>query len=228
MIIKNKFTLMIHNKFLQLRFRKQVKCGRGVKLARNDYFGGRNYLSEGTEVFNSSIGFASYTAPNARLYNMRIGKYCCLGPEIDTIYGEHPTSSFVSVHPAFYSLRNQNGFTYVDSNKFKEYRFADEKYSVVIGNDVWIGKRAMILEGVTIGDGAIVAAGAVVVKDVPPYAIVGGVPARVIKYRFDQEQIDFLLKLKWWDKDEKWIEKHAYAFSNIKVFKSLFDDKAEG
>ena len=70
-----------------------------------------------------------------------------------------------------------------------------------IGNDVWIGLNATILDGVTIGDGAIVAAGAVVTKDVPPYAVVAGVPAKIIKYRFTESQIDFLLKFRWWEKD---------------------------
>jgi hypothetical protein len=70
-----------------------------------------------------------------------------------------------------------------------------------IGNDVWIGDRAFIMAGVRIGDGAVVAAGAVVTKDVPPYAVVGGVPARIIKYRFDQPTVDKLLELKWWRYD---------------------------
>lgn len=220
-MFKNKFTRMIYYKLLQFLFRKQVKCGHGVKLSRKDRFGGKNYLSDGTQFINSSIGFGSYTAPNVKIYNTKIGKYSCVGPEVDIILGEHPTSNMVSIHPAFYSPNNRSGFTYVDHSEFEEFRFADEKYSVVIGNDVWIGKRAMILEGVTIGDGAIVAAGAVVVKDVPPYAIVGGVPAQVIKYRFSHEEIDFLLRFKWWDKDEKWIEKHANVFLNIKDFYNL-------
>jgi len=223
-MIKNKFTRIIYNKLLQFPFRKQVKCGHGVKLSRKDSFGGNNYLSDGTLFVNSSIGYASYTAPNAKIINTKIGKYSCIGPEVDIIFGEHPTSTIVSIHPAFFSQRKQAGFTYVDDSKFEEFRFADEKHSVVIGNDVWIGKRVMILEGVTIGDGAIVAAGAVVVKDVPPYAIVGGVPAKVIKYRFSEEEIVFLLKFKWWDKDEKWIEKHANLFSDIKGFIKSFDD----
>lgn len=76
----------------------------------------------------------------------------------------------------------------------------------------------MILDGVTIGDGAIVAAGAVVTKDVPPYAIVGGVPARIIRYRFLPEQIDFLLRFRWWDKPEEWINANWELLSDIDKF----------
>ena len=75
----------------------------------------------------------------------------------------------------------------------------DNKGNIVVGNDVWIGYEAVILAGVTIGDGAIIGTRAVVTKDVPPYTIVGGVPAKPIRRRFDQETIDALLELRWWD-----------------------------
>ena len=87
------------------------------------------------------------------------------------------------------------GFTYVDKTVFNETRFAKDQYKVVIGNDVWIGSYTRIMEGVTIGDGAVVAAGAIVTRDVPPYAIVGGIPAKIIKYRFDTETIQKLIGL---------------------------------
>lgn len=81
-----------------------------------------------------------------------------------------------------------------------EYTFdLKEHNEVKIGNDVWIGTRAMILDGITIGDGAVIGAGAVVTKNVPPYAIVGGVPAKIIKYRFSQDKINELLASQWWN-----------------------------
>lgn len=95
----------------------------------------------------------------------------------------------------------------------------------VVGNDVWIGESAYILPGVTIGDGAIIGAKSVVTKDVPPYAIVGGNPARIIRYRFDEEIIKKFLKIKWWNwSDEKIIENRQY-FDNVTLFTNKFYNK---
>ena len=84
----------------------------------------------------------------------------------------------------------------------------DNKGDIVIGNDVWIGYEAVVLAGVTIGDGAVIGTRAVVTKDVPPYTIVGGVPAKFIRKRFPQETIDSLLKIKWWNWPEERIRQH--------------------
>ena len=90
----------------------------------------------------------------------------------------------------------------------------DNKGDIVVGNDVWIGYEAVILSGVTIGDGAIVGARAVVTRDVPPYTIVGGVPAKSIRKRFDDETIEKLLHLRWWDWDERAISRGLSAIRN--------------
>jgi tetrahydrodipicolinate N-succinyltransferase len=82
-----------------------------------------------------------------------------------------------------------------------------------------------LIDGVTIGDGAIIGAGAVVTKDVPPYAIVGGIPARLIKYRFEPDEIEFLLKLKWWDKDLEWIKNNSKLFNNIKKLMQSYTEQ---
>ena len=173
------------------------------------------HIGENSRVYSTCIGYGSGISRDSIMDSVLIGKYTTLGPDIKVITGQHPTSKIVSTHPAFYSARGQMGFTYVDKTVFNETRFAKNQYKVVIGNDVWIGSYTRIMEGVTIGDGAVVAAGAIVTKDVPPYAIVGGVPARIIKYRFNEETIQKLLKLKWWEKDKAWIMIHADDFDDV-------------
>jgi len=84
----------------------------------------------------------------------------------------------------------------------------------MIGNDVWIGNNVTILQGVTIGDGAIVGAGSVVTKDIEPYAVYVGNPARKIKYRFAGEEIEKLLKIQWWNQSREWLREHAESFAN--------------
>jgi serine acetyltransferase len=95
----------------------------------------------------------------------------------------------------------------------------------IIGNDVWICFSSTILQGATIDDGTIIAAGAVVTKTVPAYAIVGGVPAKIIRYRFNEETIKRLLKIRWWDKDITWIDNHADGFGNVEQFIQKYGDE---
>ena len=182
-----------------------------------DRFEGMNRLTTDVTFLTSSIGYASYIGNRSFIKNTKIGRYTCIATDVMTVAGSHPTSKFVSIHPAFYSTRKQSGFTYVSEEKFSDFNYIDEnqKFTVMIGNDVWIGSGVKIMEGITIGDGAVVAAGAIVTKDVPPYAIVGGVPAKVIKYRFDEETIQKLLELTWWEKDQAWIKSHADDFDDV-------------
>lgn len=149
---------------------------------------------------------------NCRIH-ANIGRYTCIAGGVQTVSGTHPTADWVSLHPAFFSDNCQAGFSYTDRPLF------DENTGVVaIGSDVWIGQNALLLNGVTVGDGAVIAAGAVVTKDVPPYTIVGGIPAKPIRTRFSPEEIDFLLRFKWWEKPKEWIAEHAAEFADIHAF----------
>ncbi|MBR6188682.1 MAG: CatB-related O-acetyltransferase [Prevotella sp.] len=114
-------------------------------------------------------------------------------------------------------MEGQCGKTFVKESAFEERQLVDG-CSAIIGNDVWIGQDVRIIEGVTIGDGAIVATGAVVTKDVPPYAVVGGVPAKVIRYRFTPEQQALLLQSRWWEQSEEWLQEHVREMQDIKEF----------
>ena len=151
----------------------------------------------------------TYVAAGCHINYTKIGKFCSIGENVLCGLGRHPSDTFVSTHPAFYSTFKQCGVSFVQESKFDEYA------PVTIGHDVWVGASALILDGVTIGDGAIIAAGAVVTGDVAAYAIVGGVPARLIRRRFNDDVIEKIRALKWWDKDIEWIRKNADLFSNV-------------
>lgn len=169
-------------------------------------FGDYNTVCAGGRIANTTLGDYSYVAPNSKLNNVTIGKFSSIGPEVMAGLGRHPSKGFVSTHPAFYSVLGQVGKYFVEKNYF------DEVAPIHIGNDVWIGARAVIVDGVNIGDGAIVGAGAVVTKDVPDYAVMGGVPARLLRYRFTPEEIDHLKRIQWWNRDEAWLQRNADRF----------------
>lgn len=179
-------------------------------------FGKYNRICANSMLNQASLGDMSYVGERSRLSRVAVGKFTCIGPEVIIGLGEHPTKKFVSIHPAFFSSNIRSQRTFCTNSVFSE--FSD----ISIGNDVWIGARALILDGVSVGDGAIVAAGAVVTKNVPPYAIVGGVPARVIRFRFDDAQIEQLLELAWWDRDISWLSQNCQLFQDVDRFISNF------
>lgn len=177
---------------------------------------GYNKVANSSFISHCKFGYMSYVSEGVKFVDCIVGRYCSIAQEVKIISYTHPVKDFVSTHPAFFSILKQSGKTYVDEQKYLEQVLPKyDGYRTKIGNDVWIGAYAHIREGVKIGDGAIIAANAMVVKDVPDYAIVGGVPAKVIGYRFSGEQIEFLQELKWWNKSEEWIEENTEYFSSI-------------
>jgi acetyltransferase-like isoleucine patch superfamily enzyme len=204
--------------FLEFKYRKQkLKLEYMVEIT-NCKFNQYNTIYKYSRLRDSEIGSYSYVARNCQVYNTAVGKFTCIGPNVMTGMGAHPSSGFVSSHPLFYSTLGQSsGLVIVEKNLFDEFPRTE------IGNDVWIGNNAIIKYGIKIGDGAIIASGAVVTKDVEPYSIVGGVPAKLIKYRFSNEQIAFLLTFKWWDKDLEWLKSNKDFFQNIDQFTNKFN-----
>lgn len=199
---------------------QHLKLGKHTLLNMKCRFEGWNVIGDHCEISTSTIGLATYICANAVIRHTRIGRFCSIGKNLQTGLGLHPTETFVSTHPSFFSVTKQSGFSFVRENRFRENKFVDEKENCIvqIGHDVWIGNDVTIMDGLSIGDGAIIATGAIVTSNVEPYAIVAGVPARIKKYRFSKTEIEKLLITKWWNWDIETIRLNNAYFSNIKTF----------
>ena len=155
-----------------------------------------------TKISHTEVGDYTYFSANCQVMHAIIGSFCSIGPGVKIGLGSHPTNLIAS-SPIFYSTSKVvNNMNWVDRD------YHDEFSNVRIEDNVWVGANAYIMNDVEIGEGAICAAGSVVTKNVPPYAIVGGVPARVIKYRFDEETIERLIQLKIFERSDKWLKEH--------------------
>ena len=189
--------------YFSILLRRKFVWANGVIFNALTKWGGYNKVGRKSVVSSSSIGKYSFIGRDCYLPNAEIGRFCSIGNNVKVVAETHPSRGFLSTHPAFYSTEKQCGITFVEKNLFEE-RLSVDGRSCIIGNDVWIGNDVRIIGGLRIGTGAIVGLGAVVTKDVPPYAIVGGVPAKVIRYRFDAKQIKEMIDSAWWNHDENW------------------------
>jgi len=176
---------------------KKVIIKKYCNISRDIMIGDYTFINEYTRI-DSSIH--------------KIGKYCSISHNVKIGMIPHP-STYISTSPVFYSTSRsfikKDLFVYNKKNN--------------IGNDVFIASNAIILAGVEISDGAIIAAGSVVTKDVPPYAIVAGNPAKIIKYRFSKSEIEKLLKYKWWDKDISFLVEHATEMAEKESFFTMIE-----
>jgi len=213
------YVLWLRTKFKYQRKYKDSYLRIGyMSILNNVTFGKYSWTSRRVVLNNVVLGDFSYVSDNSVVLEANIGKFCSIGPNVRVAPGKHPTSTFVSSHPALFSNP-----PYCLKNFFdKDYHNPNRQ--VTIGNDVWICANVVISDGVTIGDGAIIAANSVVSSNVKPYTIVGGVPAKFIRNRFEENEILFLLKIKWWDKSFEWIKANSVLFLNIKEFIKLNPD----
>lgn len=159
-------------------------------------------VSKNSKVYPEvKIGRYTYINGNSIVFSGVIGRYCSIGYNVQIGPPEHPLQNF-STHPMFYKIGG--GYSEITEPP-------------VIESDVWIGSNSVILQGCKVGIGSVIAAGAVVTRDVPPYAIVAGIPARVVKYRFDESTIDGLIASKWWEKEPDQVEELITMRSNLKA-----------
>lgn len=194
---------------LSLMIGKKVMFGIGGYADMATSFDGNNYVGQSAFLSGCKLGRGSYVGDGARICNMTTGKFCSIGFNVTSAIGTHPVRENIATTPSMFSTSPANNLSFTDSQLYE-----DNNGGITLGNDVWIGNSAILMGGVTIGDGAIVGAGSVVTKSVPAYSIYAGVPAKCIGMRFDGETVDKLLKLKWWDKDDAWLKEHAKDFAN--------------
>lgn len=194
---------------------KLLKLLRPAAL-RNCQIDRRARIGSGSYCIKTVIGRYSYIGENSIAVNAEIGSFCSIASYCCIGGGAHPTN-MISSSPVFYNGRNCFG------RNFSNIPFDAEK-RVTIGNDVWIGEKVYIKDGITIGNGAIIGALSIVTHDVPPYAIVGGVPAKVIRFRFDAETIKTIEDIKWWEMKEDTLEKYAQLLEKGSICaKNLID-----
>lgn len=218
----------LYQKYLQYtirrKYRNKLVTHKGVIIAKNSTFEGMNSIYENT-WFRGSLGLGSYISNNC-VISAKIGRFSSIAPYVICNSGVHMYKEpFVSTSPVFYSLQCQAGNeTFASRQVIEENRYIEpeSKIAICIGNDCWIGERVFFVGGITVGDGAVVLAGAVVTKDVPPFAIVGGVPAKILSYRFDEATIEMIRKTAWWNNDKEWFREHWELMCDLSSYKKFF------
>lgn len=165
-------------------YKKKSKIARTAKICRF------------CRIISSDIGRYTYVGPNSVLRNTAIGSFCSIAENVKIGYGIHPFDR-ISTSPLFYAKKNIFGKSFSIDQEFNEF------LPTVIGNDVMIGTNVFINDGLKIGSGAVIGAGSIVTRDVKPYEIVAGNPARTLRFRFDEATVSKLLSLQWWDWSEE-------------------------
>lgn len=206
--LKNKTTLKSYDVSLNTKMGKYCLIGKNTKIDCNVIVGDFTY-------FNSEYHWIMIES------NTKIGKFCSIAPGVTIGLGNHNYNN-VTTHPFLYNKYYLKKLTSKDIMLHQD-GLLDQNKTTIIGNDVWIGMNANIKRGVTVGNGAIIAMGSIVTKDVPPYAIVAGVPAKIIKYRFSEEDINFLQSHEWWNWDQSYLLKNYDKLYDISELKKIAD-----
>lgn len=177
-----------------------------LKAIKNSQIHSTSKIESGSHIVKTFVGKHSFCGYNCEITYTDIGNYCSIANNVIIGGGAHPIS-WVSTSPVFYYGKDSV------KKKFSEFHRAPVLRTTV-GSDVWIGAGVIIKQGVNVGTGSVIGMGSVVTKDIPPYAIVGGVPAKILKYRFSQEIIDELLKSEWWLMDDSLLSEFVDEIRN--------------
>lgn len=188
------------------RFIKKLK-GAAIK---NSVIDKTSKIEAGSQIINVNMGKYSFCGYDCKILDCNIGAFCSIADNVVIGGAQHPIT-WASTSPVFYEGRDSV------RKKFSSFPRNDESITE-IGNDVWIGDHVLIKGGVSIGNGAVIGMGSVVTKDVAPYEIVGGAPAKHIKYRFNKQIVDKMQSTKWWDMDDESLEKAAKDIRNPELF----------
>lgn len=211
--------MLLQDFFLRIKWR--MRAGARISLLSaftpDCRFGRNARVERMCALHGAALGDYSYVGDGTRILFAEIGRFCSVSGSVLIGLGRHP-ADMVSTSPAFYTNRNA-----VRTHWLEREPGFEEHGRITIGSDVWIGARAIVRDGVTVGHGAVIGAGAVVTKDVPPYAVVAGVPAREIRKRFDDDTVARLLALKWWDWPDDKIKRNATLFADAKAFLANFN-----
>jgi acetyltransferase-like isoleucine patch superfamily enzyme len=204
--LKNSFTIYVRNLInrfftILLNYKLNVVIGYNTYI-NNVIFSYDNVIHDNCFISNCKIGQKTYISSNSKIKNCIIGSFCSIGQEVHIGLPKHPINEFISTHPYIYTTYNliQNKSNFITNS------------STIIGNDVWIGNRVTIIGDIEIGNGAIIAAGSIVTKNVLPYSIVGGVPAKHLKFRFDEDRITKIEEMNWWNWTDADIAKNTIFF----------------
>ena len=184
---------------------------------RGTHLGKYVKINSGTQIVDGFIGDYSYCGYDCNFLNVEIGKFCCISDNVIIGGAAHPMH-FVSMSSVFLSHKDSSKIKLGNLDYFP-------KIKTIIGNDVWIGQGVFIKSGVNIGDGAIIATNSTVVKNVEPYTIYGGNPAKFIKKRFSDEKVEFLLKLQWWNWSKEEIFNNLEMLTSEAGLEQLMDKK---
>lgn len=207
--------------------RKLVIFSYSSYISHRSKFEGLNMVGAHSSYYGN-MGIGTYIGNNCIL-NADIGRYTSIAPGVKCVNGTHPMKDpFVTTCPLFYSLdsgKNPQHVTFATEQLTEEFRQIDSarNIDISVGNDCWIGANVTILGGIEISDGAVVLANALVTKNVPPYAIVGGTPAKILGFRYSEKEIEFLLYVKWWEKDLLWIKENWKLMTDFDKFKDYFN-----